>query len=127
AFTLRIAWGDGQIETISLPAGQRSFGVEHVYADNAGAAGAEYPINVTLTDSADLSDTATTTALVTNVDPAADIVGAPDTALEGDLISVTAGVTDPGTLDTFTYEWSVTKDGALFATGTDAAFAFTPD
>ena len=52
-----------------------------------------------------------------------DINPVPETAAEGTLISATA-TTDAGTP---TYSWSVTKDGADFAAGTDASFSFTPD
>ena len=48
----------------------------------------------------------------------------PLTGPEGTPISLTATVTDPTTP---TFAWSVTKDGSPFATGTDAAFSFTPD
>ena len=69
----------------------------------------------------------TTTLTITNVAPSVDIIGAPAAATEGDLISLSSLVLDPGALDTFTYAWNVTKDGVLYSSGTDADFDFTPD
>jgi len=63
---------------------------------------------------------------VVNVAPTVSIVGAPVSSPEGTAINLTATVTDPGT-DTFTYAWSVTKAGSPYATGSAAAFSFTPD
>jgi hypothetical protein len=36
-------------------------------------------------------------------------------------------VSDPGTADTFTYAWSVTKNGDPYASATTSGFMFTPD
>ena len=37
-------------------------------------------------------------------------------------------MTDAGPNDTFTYQWTVTKNGLAFnGTGTQATFSFTPD
>ena len=63
---------------------------------------------------------------VGNVDPTAEIIGAPASSLEGSPISLSAQVTDPGA-DSFAYAWRVTKDGSPYATGTTAVFSFTPD
>src|SRR5205823_8327364 len=52
---------------------------------------------------------------------------------EGTAINLTSTVTDPSPVDQgnpFTYQWSVTKNGNAFATGTPtnlATFSFTPD
>jgi len=85
-----------------------------------------YEVTVTVTDDgASASDT--TTIVAVNVDPAASIEGASATSEEGTEIALSATVTDPGSADTFMVDWVVTKDGAPFAAGTDATFAFTPD
>ena len=42
-------------------------------------------------------------------------------------ISLTSSVSDPGTLDTFTYAWTVTKNGALYTASSLSSFAFTPN
>ena len=67
---------------------------------------------------------------VTNVAPVPTILGAPSTSPEGTPISLTSTVVDPGTLDTQTYLWTVTKGGSAYPTGTPTnggGFAFTPD
>ena len=46
------------------------------------------------------------------------------TGPEGTAINLTATVTDPVAP---TFEWTVTKNGTDYATGTDPAFSFTPD
>ena len=38
-----------------------------------------------------------------------------------------AEVTDPAAADTFTYAWTLTKDGGPFASGSASTFTFTPD
>jgi PKD repeat protein len=86
-----------------------------------------YVVTLTVTDDDGGTDTGTATITVNNVAPAASIDDAPETSAEGTEIDLTNTVTDPGSADTHTYAWSVTKDGAPFAAGTDDDFAFTPD
>ena len=75
---------------------------------------------------ADATDTFTWTAA--NVRPTASISGAPTTSAEGTQISVTGGFTDPGTADTHTQVWSVTKNGGAYGIGgSGSSFSFTPD
>ena len=38
-----------------------------------------------------------------------------------------SNVTDAGAADTFTYAWTVTKNGNPYASGVDAVFTFSPD
>ncbi len=52
---------------------------------------------------------------VTNAPPVASINGAPSSSPEGTTLSLTATVSDPGGADTFTYDWSVTKNGGAYA------------
>ncbi|HEV7300726.1 MAG TPA: ELWxxDGT repeat protein [Tepidisphaeraceae bacterium] len=52
------------------------------------------------------------------------------TATEGAAITLTASATDPSTADAaagFNYAWTVTKDGAAYASGNTASVAFTPN
>ena len=69
----------------------------------------------------------TVEVVVNNVAPTPTITGAPATADEGDTISLGSTIIDPGTLDTHTFDWSVTKGGNPYATGSGATFDFTPD
>jgi hypothetical protein len=65
---------------------------------------------------------------VNNVAPSAAIAGAPTTSPEGTPITVTGGFTDPGSADTHTQAWSVTKNGSPYGSGgSGASFSFTPD
>src|SRR5262249_46156957 len=84
---------------------------------------------VTLTGSGDDGGVGTDrkTITVTNVAPTASIIGAPSSSPEGTAIQLGSTVSDPGSADTFTYAWAVTKDGQPYAGGAGAAFAFTPD
>jgi uncharacterized delta-60 repeat protein len=72
------------------------------------------------------------TVFVANVPPTITILNAPAAPIaEGSSVSLSSSVFDPGTLDTaagFSYSWSATKNGVLFATGGgpgDANFGFT--
>src|SRR5205814_10335296 len=58
--------------------------------------------------------TASQSITVNNVAPTASIVGAPASSSEGTLISLTSNVVDPGTADTFSYAWLVTKNGNAY-------------
>jgi Ca2+-binding RTX toxin-like protein len=68
-----------------------------------------------------------TTIHVNNVAPTAAILGAPASSVEGSPISLSSSVSDPGAADTFTYAWTVLKDGAAFAAGSEASFSFLAD
>jgi len=68
----------------------------------------------------------TTDVVVANSDPVVSITGAPESSPEGVEIALGSDVSDPG-LDSFTYSWSVSKNGTPYAAGTAADFAFTPD
>src|SRR5205085_1473277 len=64
---------------------------------------------------------------VTNAAPSAIIIGAPASSLEGTAIHLTSDLADPGSADTFTYAWVVTKNSQPYGTGDQSAFAFTPE
>ena len=94
------------------------------------AAGLDGPTTQTITvQVSDGSLTATGQAAVEilNAEPTVVISGALATGLEGATINLTSTATDPGTNDTHTYAWSVTKDGSPFASGTNPTLSFTPD
>ena len=90
-----------------------------------------YVVSLTATDKdGGVSAVASATINVTNVAPTAAIIGAPSSGAEGTVINLTSAVSDPSSADTaagFTYFWSVTKNGAAFASGSVANFAFTPN
>ncbi|APZ93269.1 PKD domain-containing protein [Fuerstiella marisgermanici] len=64
---------------------------------------------------------------VNNVAPTATITGMPVTADEGDVVSLGSSIFDIGTLDTHTFGWSVTKNGAPYVSGSGTTIDFTPD
>ena len=128
--TVTIDWGDGSaLETIELTSGERAIATSHTYLDDDPTATSSdvYTISVTVTDDdTGTSDTATDTVTVNNVAPVVTINGEPVSSPEGTQIDLTSTVVDPGTLDTFTYEWEVTVNGNVVATGSDPNFSFTP-
>lgn len=129
SFTLVVDWGEGVAQTYVLAAGTTAFTQTHQYLDDNPTAtpSDQYLIRLTLTDGDGATESAQLTTTVANVAPTVSIVNAPSDSLEGTEITLQANVTDPGSLDQFAYAWTVTKDGALFATGTESTIAFTPD
>lgn len=83
-------------------------------------------VTLRVTDTDVLTATSEATVNVLNVAPTVSIKGAPATAKEGTMLDLTCKVGDPGKADTFSYDWSVTKDGSPFASGTSSSFSFTP-
>jgi len=87
----------------------------HVYGDNG-----IYTVTLKVTDNAGLWDTDTCVVTVLNVAPTADANG-PYEGFEGTPVEFKGSHTDPGFLDTHTYEWDFDYDGTTFtldATGT---------
>ncbi len=67
---------------------------------------------------------------VDDVAPTATISGISGPYNEGSPISLTGSATDPSPLDMangFTFTWSVTRNNALYVTGTGSEIHFTPD
>lgn len=124
--TVAIDWGDGQQNYLLLAIGARNFDLAHTYADDPPGTPDEYTISVKVSDGTAF-DEQTVAAVVTNVDPTVEITGAPPDSPEGSEIVLGCTVNDPGTADTFTYAWEVTKDGLSYATGSGASLSFTPD
>ena len=72
------------------------------------------------------SATATIDVTVRNVAPQNVAVTGPAAAVRGQTLSYTGTFTDPGTADTHTRAWTVTRERRDRATGTGAAFSFAP-
>jgi hypothetical protein len=127
--TVDIDWGDGSTHSaVQLAAGVTLFNTSHTYVNNpAGAPQGSFTITSTVSDAAATSSPSTASIQVNNLAPVASIGGTPQSVAPNTAVSLTSSVTDPGTSDTFTYAWSVTKGGAAFASGTQSTFSFTPD
>jgi hypothetical protein len=93
------------------------------YAENF----APRTIALSVTDSGGLTALATTTLQVANAPPQVSIVGLPSGGVEGTPISASSTVVDPGTSDTASYAWTVTKNGAPYATASSPTLSFTPN
>src|SRR5262249_39229642 len=114
--SVRIAWGDGGSDTLSLAAGVSTYGpASPTYQDNRPG-NAPFTITVTVTSSGNLSGTNSSAMVtVTNVPPTPRIGGLPagNTSPEGTTLTLTATATDPSPIDTqagFTFAWTVTKN-----------------
>ncbi len=84
---------------------------------------------VVVTSGDKLTGTASTDPIaVADVNPTASITGAPSGSInEGDKVNLSATASDPGTDETLSYAWTVTRGGQTFATGTNQNFSFTTD
>ena len=96
---------------------------------NASTAGET--ISATITDSAGNTSQFAKDIKV-NTPPTVAINNVPATGLAGTAINLTTTVSDPDTGDTFTYAWSVNKNGSSFVLPASVltnqpSFSFTPD
>ncbi|MBV8195349.1 MAG: hypothetical protein JOY80_07455, partial [Candidatus Dormibacteraeota bacterium] len=135
--SVRIAWGDGSVDTLNLPAGQNSFSPQHTYVDNNGTS--PYSVGVTVTDDDLASVSGSTNIQVNNVAPNTVSVtpiscvvptGAPvpctslSDAQENAVVTFRVTFKDPGVQDTETpvINWgdgnTTTLHSGLYWTGT---------
>src|SRR5207244_3817978 len=71
-----------------------------------------YVVTCLVTDNDGGVGTLTTNPItVYNVNPTGTMSGVPESATEGDSINLTVNPSDAGSADTFSYSWSVTRDG----------------
>ncbi|WP_165219276.1 PKD domain-containing protein [Aquisphaera insulae] len=121
-----IDWGDGagSVSTVALNPGVFSFSGTHRYLNNpTGVAAGSYPIVVTVTNDHGQAATLSRSVTVANVTPSIAIqaLAPPDAS---SLVPLQAVVTDPGTLDPHTYQWSV--NGIAVAGANQPVFLFNP-
>ena len=86
-----------------------------------------FNVTVQVSDGVHNVKSASVLLTVLNVAPTVAITGAPASSQAFTAITLNSTVTDPGTADTFTYAWSVTNNGAVFATATTPGITFTPN
>ena len=94
---LRIDWGDGTIETLSIPAGLQWFSFKHVYVDDNLADSFRITARV-IDDDEGMSDPAETSQTVANLAPFSLAVQLSD-AREGETLTVVGSFLDAGTGD----------------------------
>ena len=80
----------------------------HTYFDNSN-----YTVTLMVTDASGQSDSSTSTATILNVAPTAEADG-PHIGDEPHTVQFTGTFTDPGTLDTHTFQWDFDFDGITF-------------
>jgi hypothetical protein len=85
-----------------------------------------YTATFTVTDNDGGVGTDTAVVTVNNVAPQNVTITGPAVGVRGQTLSYAGTFTDPGTADTHTQAWTVTRDGATVATGAGGTFSFTP-
>ena len=86
-----------------------------------------YLVTLIVSDEDGGSTTVSRSITVANVAPVATITAAPQGGFEGTAISLEGSFSDPGSADTHTLAWSVTKDGDPYASGSGLTVSFVPD
>lgn len=109
--TLTYAWSvlkNGEAYEVVTPTNMATFGFA---PDNEGS----YVVSVTVTDNDGGTITKTSSPiLVANAAPTANISEAPADIFEGDFLTFTSALNEPGAGDVVSYLWSVEKDGELY-------------
>ncbi|HEY2323188.1 MAG TPA: DNA/RNA non-specific endonuclease [Thermoanaerobaculia bacterium] len=114
--------------TVSLSSGQVTYTPTPLYSGNASFTYQVCDNGTTagVTDSKCAAATVNVTVSFVNHNPVASI-DAPSTGSEGSAISVSGSATDVDPGESFTFAFSVTKNGSPYASGTGTPFSFTPD
>ncbi len=133
-YTATIDWGDGTpvtAGTVTLSGGVATVKGNHGYVDNGS-----YAVKVQIADGGGSfgdDNASPATATVTNVAPTAALSNVPTTSPEGTAITVTGTSFDPGTADTLTYSYSVTRNGVAYSASNvgptlnrSSTYTFTP-
>jgi uncharacterized delta-60 repeat protein len=95
--TIKIEWGDGQIDYVAAPVGGSPVPASHAYGDNGS-----YAVTATLLVTG--NPTAGAAVTVSNVAPAAAINAGP-VAVRGHAVTFAGSIIDPGFLDTHDVRW----------------------
>ncbi len=109
---LDIDWGDGAIESVTLPVGDRTFQIAHTYRDDAPTA-TEFDLTTIRVavrdDDAGASEPAETAVEIHNLAPTLEDLQFSKIVLnEGESFTISGRVSDPGADDTHTlsFTWS---------------------
>jgi hypothetical protein len=88
-----------------------------------------YMVSLSVTENG-ATGTARVDIPVTNLGPAASIIGIPSNSPQGKAITLTSLVSSPAAADStagYSYTWTVLKNGSSFASGSSASLTFTPN
>jgi hypothetical protein len=126
AYTILINWNDGSAPTtLTTPAGKHSFSVAHTYLVGKSA---PIPIQVTITDQDGNSATGSVSVTVNDLPPTVTITNVPvGSQPDTKPITLNSLVNSASNFHTYTYAWTVTKNGNSFLTNTNQSLTFTPD
>src|SRR5436190_5379081 len=91
-----------------------------------GPAGFSYTVCDNGTPSLCTSASVSVNVLPVNDAPTASIT-VPSSTAEGSGVTATVSVSDVDENESFTYAWTVTKNGSPYASGTSSSISFTPD
>lgn len=106
-------------------------GGTYTWSKPAGDEAAPETVTITATDGNGLTSTTSFTLDVSAIDPVAQIVSDPPsiTVPEGTNVPFSGTATSPAATDNaagFSYAWTVTENGAGYASGSGASFSFVP-
>jgi len=125
--TVTIQWCDASAATtLILPPGDMAFASSHTYESTPGdALTGAYPIELTVVISNLVGGGAVAPPAITVVDvsPVVQIESLPLSST-GSLVSLLASASEPGTLNQLTYQWTISANGSLYATGTGQTLSF---
>ena len=123
--TVTIQWGDASANTtLFLSPGDLTFSSAHQYLSTPGnSLSGPYTIGVTVVNSNLRAGAAATSVTVVDVSPVVQIESLP-LSTTGSLVSLLANATEPGTLNQLTYQWTLSANGAPYASGTGQTLSF---
>jgi hypothetical protein len=121
SWTGTVDYGDGGgVQTLTVDSFAKSFVLSHTYADNGA-----YTATVNIKDSGNLTGTDTILVTVNNVAPVVN-AGPDQVVNEGNTVNFSGSFTDPGTLDTHSYNWDF-GDASTDTTGLTPSHFYTAD
>jgi uncharacterized repeat protein (TIGR01451 family) len=98
-FQLRIGWGDGLTQTLSLPAGTTAFTAKHIYLEDSQSHPGGYGVHLLLADDDGGQASADLKIQVANLPPVFQNVRVTSPVSEGSQATLTGKAVDPGALD----------------------------
>ncbi len=101
--TVTVNWGDGVVQQILLPSGDRTFTVAHQFLDNLPG-DAPYPVQLTLSDDSGAQSVRVLQVVVRNLAPVTS-VSIPSRAVRGVPLSFSSQVSDPSGTDPIEVFW----------------------